>query len=65
VTKLEAILAGDGRSFEEIGAARAKEIEKPDAKHGRRPDSADARRMTASGADQAQSNLRPQGGDHD
>ena len=31
MTKLEAILAGDGRSFEDIAAARATEIEKPNA----------------------------------
>ena len=30
MTKLEATLAGDGRSFEDIGAARAKEIERPE-----------------------------------
>ena len=34
MTKLEAILAGDGRSFEDVGAARATEIEKPVAQKG-------------------------------
>jgi hypothetical protein len=33
MTKLEAILAGDGRSFEDVGAARAAEIEKPNPHH--------------------------------
>ena len=29
MTKLEAILAGDGRSFEDVGVARKTEIENP------------------------------------
>ena len=33
MTKLEATLAGDGRSFEQISAARAVEIENPNARH--------------------------------
>jgi hypothetical protein len=33
VTKLEATLAGDGRSFEDISAARAPEIEKLNPHH--------------------------------
>jgi hypothetical protein len=33
MTKLEAILAGDRRSFEDIGAARAAESEKPNPHH--------------------------------
>ena len=32
MTKLEAVLAGDGRSFEDIASARATEIEKPNAR---------------------------------
>ncbi len=61
MTKLEATLAGDGRSFEDISAARAKELEDPDAQHrksaaGRSPPrhAADDRRTTASGVDKVQ-----------
>lgn len=35
LTKLEATLAGDGRSFEEVGAARAIETEGPNPAHGK------------------------------
>ena len=33
MTKLEAIFASDGRSFEDVGAARAAEIEQPNPRH--------------------------------
>jgi DNA modification methylase len=68
VTKLEAILAGDGRSFEDVGAARAMEIAQPNAQRWKPahplspPDSADDRKLTASGADEAQGNQLQQGG---
>ena len=61
MTKLEAILAGDGRSFEDVSAARATEIEKPDPQHWKAagskspPDSAtDDRRTTAIDVEKAQ-----------
>ena len=71
MTKLEAILAGDGRSFEDIGSARAMEIEKPNANDrkpaGRQspPDSAaDDPKATVSSAEQARggANRLQQGG---
>jgi DNA modification methylase len=62
VTKLEAILAGDGRSFEDIGAARAMEIAQPPAQRWRPSDSADDPRMTASSTEEAQDNRLQQGG---
>ena len=59
--KLEAILAGDGRSFEDVGAARAAEIEKPISHHWKAagskspPNSAtDDRRTTAIDVDEPQ-----------
>ena len=61
MTKLEAILAGDGRSFEDIASARATEIEKLNAHRwkpsaGRSPpdSAADDPRATISGAEEAQ-----------
>ena len=69
MTKLEAILAGDGRSFEDIASARATEIEKPNARRWKPadgqspPDSAaDDPRATVSGAEEAQRNQLRQGG---
>ena len=61
MTKLEAILAGDGRSFEDVRAARVAEIEKPDPQHGKAagrkspPNNAtDDRRTTAIDVDKPQ-----------
>ena len=58
MTKLEATLAGDGRSFEDISGARAKELGDSNAQHwkstaGRSPPrhAAHDRRTTASGVD--------------
>jgi DNA modification methylase len=63
MTKLDATLAGDGRSFEDIGAAREKELEDPNAQRwksaaGRSPPSgaAEDRRATAFSADKARGN---------
>ena len=68
MTKLEAILAGDGRSFEDIASARATEIEKPNAPRWKPtdgqspPDSAaDDPSETVSGAEEAQRNQLQQG----
>ena len=61
MTKLEAILAGDGRSFEDIASARATEIEKCNARRWKAADgqsssgsAAGDQRATVSGAEQAQ-----------
>ena len=61
MTKLEAILAGDERSFEDVRAARVAEIEKPDPQHGKAagrkspPNNAtDDRRTTAIDVDKPQ-----------
>ncbi len=63
MTKLEGTLAGDGRSFEDISAARATEIENPHAHPwkpavGRSPPSGaeEDRRATAFGVDKARGN---------
>jgi hypothetical protein len=63
MTKLEAILAGDGRSFEDVGAARAAEIEKPNPHHweaadGKSPPNGatDNRRTTALDVHKAKGN---------
>jgi DNA modification methylase len=68
MTKLEAILAGDGRSFEDTASARATEIEKPNAWRWKPTDGqsppdgpADDPRATVSGADEAQRNPLQQG----
>ena len=68
MTKLEAILAGDGRSFEDIASARATEIEKPNARRCKPadcqspPDSAaDDPRATVSGVEEAPRNQLQQG----
>jgi DNA methylase len=68
MTKLEAILAGDGRSFEDIASARAIEIEKPNARRWKTADgqsppdlAADGPRTTVSGAQEGQPNQPQQG----
>ena len=68
MTKLEAILAGDGRSFEDIASARTTEIEKPNARpwklaEGQLPPgrAADDPRGAVYGAEEEQRNPLPQG----
>jgi DNA modification methylase len=68
MTKLEAVLAGDGRSFEDIASARATAIEEPNARRWKPadcrspPDSAaDDSSAPVSGAEEAQRNQLQQG----
>ena len=69
MTKLEAILVGDGRSFEDIASARATEIEEPKARRGKPTDDQSPRDSaahdpseTVSGAaEEAQTNQLQQG----
>jgi hypothetical protein len=68
MTKLEAVLAGDGRSFEDIASARAVEIEKPNARPWKPADgqlppdrAAIDPRAGVSGAEEGQRNPLPQG----